>query len=255
MWTPRRWTSLLWCLYIPLANTPSPAVTSLLYFQLSRTWRNWPAKSKRLRSSFHFSFISAHGWCRIQGATWLCVIEMHFYVNRMMFRWKLGNKTKWPHGLILHARVMRLLYYWGSLPALVRPCIVQAELKQPSVFYSPVGECIKIDQILLECRIDSLTPFCLQLEAPLSWTGSNVIFDPFWALLVITVVFLVLTCPYFSGRWPLRFWVTFLSASIWFQTVMLPGSCCFVFFKGITSPIGCFSSSLCLAATCSQLVV
>lgn len=152
--------------------------------------------------------------------------------------------------LILHATVMGLLFYWGGLPALVRPCIVQAKLKQHRVFYSPVGECIKIDRILQECWIDSLTPFCLQLEAPLSWTGNNVIFDPFWALLLITVVvFLVLTCPHFSGRWPLRFWVTFLSASIWFQTVMLPGSCCF--FKGTTSPIGCFSSPLCLAATCS----
>lgn len=39
--------------------------------------------------------------------------------------------------------------------------IVQAKLRERSVFYSWVRECIKIDQILQECKMDLLTSSCI----------------------------------------------------------------------------------------------
>lgn len=80
--------------------------------------------------------------------------------------------------------------------------IVQAGVKQHSVFLqSSCGQCIKIDQILQECRMERLTPFCLQLQASLNgsphWTGSDVIL-----LTALNVTHFLLSLLLFSSSWP-----------------------------------------------------
>lgn len=149
----------------------------------------------------------------------------------------------------------QLRYYWGSFTVFLWDCAVRQQSFRPNwsstVYFTVqlVSECIKIDQILQECKMDLLTPFCLQLQAALSCTpagtGSNVILSHFeWDTFFFLFCY---HCCCFSGLdlfsllcmmstqvlsvCSISFRLVSSSYVVWqFQTLFFKGTVCIYFF-------------------------